>query len=209
MALKIRKAAKGDTPSLSRICLLTANSGTSAEELHDFGELPGLVYAIPYVILPTTWGFVLEDEEHNEVVGYIVGSTDTCTYERYAAEHWWPSLAIKYPLELSTKAGDVQYAKLLRNMHTSPDMNISFSPAHLHINILPNYQKQGWGRRLIATAIEFLKDEGLSGVWLGLNPRNEGAREFYERVGFKVIGGSVNATYMGLKFEKPFIADSN
>jgi len=200
MVLKIRKAAKGDTAALSRICLLTANVGTSAEELHDFGELPGLVYAVPYVTLPTTWGFVLEDEAHNEVVGYILGSTDTCAYERYAAEHWWPSLAAKYPPELPTKAGDVQYAKLLRNMHTTPDVNISFSPAHLHINILPDYQKQGWGRRLIATAIEFLKDEeGVPGVWLGLNPKNEGARKFYERLGFKVIDGS-DANYMGLRF---------
>lgn len=202
MVPKIRKAVKGDTLALSRICLLTANGGTSAEELHDFGELPGIVYAVPYVKLPTTWGFVLEDEEHNEVVGYVVGSTDTCTYEQYAAEHWWPSFAAEYPPELATKPGDVQYTKLLRNMHTTPDAITSFSPAHLHVNILLEYQKQGWGRKLIATAIEFLKGEGVPGVWLGMDPRNEGARKFYERIGFKAIDGSVDSNYMGLRFEE-------
>ena len=203
MVLKIRKAAKDDAPVLSRICLLTANAGSSAEERHDFSELPGLVYAVPYVTLPTTWGFVLEDEEHNKVVGYIVGSTDTRAYERYAAEHWWPSLAEKYPPETATKAGDIQYAELLRRMPVASDLNISLSPAHLHINILPDYQKKGWGTRLVATAIEFLQDERVPGVWLGLDPRNEGAKKFYERIGFKVIDGSVDANEMWLKFEKP------
>ena len=33
MVLKIRKAVKGDVPALSRIYLLTANTGSSPEEL--------------------------------------------------------------------------------------------------------------------------------------------------------------------------------
>ena len=203
MVLKIRKATKDDAPTLSRICLLTDNAGSSAEELHDSSELPGLVYAIPYLTLPTTWGFVLEDEEYNKIVGYIVGSTDTRAYERYAAAHWWPSIAVNYPPECATKAGDIQYAELLRRIPIAPDANISLSPAHLHINILPDYQKKGWGTRLIATAIEFLQNEGLPGVWLELDQENEGAKKFYERIGFKVIDGSENANEMWRKFEKP------
>ena len=54
MVLKIRKAAKGDAPALSRIWLLTANAGSSAEALHDFSELPGLVYCLCCPIRHTT-----------------------------------------------------------------------------------------------------------------------------------------------------------
>ncbi|KAJ3500993.1 hypothetical protein NLJ89_g9541 [Agrocybe chaxingu] len=200
MPVKIRRATESDEAALSRICLLTADAGVSAEPLHDFGELPGLVYAVPYVKLPTTWGFVLEDDVTSQVVGYILGSTDTRAYERYAAEHWWPPLAEKYPPETMVKPGDQNYSKLLRNMHIAPDANVAYSPAHLHIDILEAYQQQGWGRKLIAAAVEFLRGEGINGVWLGLDPRNEGARKFYTRLGFGLVEGAPDNNQMGLKF---------
>jgi hypothetical protein len=74
MPISIRQASVDDAPALSRICLLTADAGKSAEDLHNFPELPGLLWAVPYVHLPTTWGFVMVDEINGEVVGYIVGS---------------------------------------------------------------------------------------------------------------------------------------
>ncbi|KAK0453491.1 acyl-CoA N-acyltransferase [Armillaria borealis] len=196
----IRRATEADEAALSRICLLTADTGKSAEHLHDFGELPGLVYAVPYVKLPTTWGFVLVDRTH-EVVGYIIGSKDTRAYEQHASEHWWPALAEKYPPESATKPADVRYMQLLRNMHTAPAANIAFASAHLHIDILPEYQKQGWGRKLMQTALDYLKGENIvgDGVWLGMDPRNEGARKFYERLGFADIEGAPGGN-MGIKF---------
>ncbi|KAF9476489.1 acyl-CoA N-acyltransferase [Pholiota conissans] len=201
MRLEIRKATAEDEQSVSRICLLTADAGTSSEALHDFGELPGLVYAVPYLKLPTTWAFVLEEGVSKEVVGYIVGSSDTRAYERYAAEHWWPPLTAKYTPEGSVKPADIQYAERLRNMHTAPDANIAFSPAHMHINILEKHQKQGWGRKMIATAVESLIGEGLQGFWLGVDPRNDSAKNFYKRIGFQRIVGA-DENQFGLRFDE-------
>lgn len=200
MTLKVRKATEEDEDSVSRICLLTANAGASATALHDFGELPGLVYAVPYVKFPTTWGFVLEDETTRDVVGYILGSTDTRAYESYIAEHWWPALAEKYPVEKAVKPADVYYTNLLHNMHTALDSNIAFFPAHLHIDILEAYQRQGWGRRLISVAVQYLITKGLQGVWLGLDSRNEGARRFYKKLQFNVITGAPDEIQIGLRF---------
>ncbi|KAJ3710401.1 acyl-CoA N-acyltransferase [Lentinula raphanica] len=199
MTITIRKALDTDAPTLSRICLLTADAGSTAEALHDFGELPGLVYAVPYVKVPTTWGFVMVDDlRDNEVVGYIVGSTDTRAFESYTAEHWWPQLAEKYPPSMAEKEADARYMNLFRNMFKASDACVAFSPAHMHINILPEYHQQGWGRKLLSSAVKFLKGEGLNGVWLGLDPRNSGARAFYERVGFRHVDGFPD-NYMGLK----------
>jgi len=201
-SLTIRGAVKGDEAALSRICLLTADAGSSAELLHNFPELPGLVYAVPYVHLPTTWGFVLHDDEIGQAVGYILGSKDTRAFEAYAKEHWWPPLAEKYPpaRACADKPGDVHYTNLLRHMHTAPESNLEFSPAHMHIDILPAYQKQGWGRRLITAAAKYLQEEGLDGVWLGLDPRNAGAKVFYTKLGFQVIEGAPDENQMGLRF---------
>ncbi|KAJ7609670.1 acyl-CoA N-acyltransferase [Mycena rosella] len=186
MTVKIRPALPQDAAALSRICLLTADAGQSAEHLHDFPELPGLVWAVPYVQLPTTWGFVMEEESSGEVVGYIVGSTDTPAYEKYAAENLWPVLSERYPVSVMTKPADQHYAKLLRKFHVLPDTTLAFSPAHLHIDILGSYQV-GWGRKLIQTAVEYLSGEGIDGIWLVLNPTNVNARKFYEKLGFRSI----------------------
>jgi ribosomal protein S18 acetylase RimI-like enzyme len=195
----IREAKKSDAPFLSKICLLTADAGKSAEQLHDFEELPGLIFAVPYVQLPKTWGFVLEDESTSEVVGYVLGSTDTRYFEQYAREHWWPPLAEKYAKEDITKSADAKYVNILQNMFTASAGCINFSPAHLHINILEQYQRKGWGRRLIDKGLEYLKEQGLDAVWLGIDPRNDAARVFYSRLGFEKFEGAAENEF-GLRF---------
>lgn len=202
MTLGIRKAIESDEAAVSRICLLTGDAGKSAQHLHEYEELIGLTYAVPYLKLPTTWGFVLFDEtKNNTVVGYILGSRDTRAYEKYAADHWWPVLAEKYPPSIAKMPGDVRYTSLFRNMHSAPDANIAFAAAHLHIDILEEYQGQGWGRKLVSTAIEYLKGENVAGegVWLGMDPRNVEARGFYSRLGFKRTEGA-DENQFGIKF---------
>ena len=42
-----RVVIQEDETALSKICLLTCDAGQSGESLHDYPELPGLVYAVP------------------------------------------------------------------------------------------------------------------------------------------------------------------
>ncbi|KAJ7139549.1 acyl-CoA N-acyltransferase [Mycena epipterygia] len=183
MAVKIRPASIHDAPALSRICLLTADSGQSAEHLHDFPELPGLVWAVPYVTLPTTWGFVMEEESNGEVVGELVASAGP---------------------EISTVGRNETRRPVLHpvvaEMRILPATTTAFSPAHLHIDILASYQKQGWGRKLIQMAVEYLRGQGIDGVWLVMNPKNMNACKFYEKLGFASIEGSPE-NHVGLRFE--------
>jgi len=195
---------QADEAALSKICLLTCDAGKSGEALHDYPELPGLVYAVPYVKLPYTWGFVIERDDTKEVVGYILGVTDTRAFENAARETWWPSLALKYPVEagnnIAGKPEDERYAKLISNMDATEQECVDFSPAHLHIDILEDYQRKGWGRKLIGRAVEYLRDEvGLDGVFLGMDMKNGDARRFYERLGFRRWSGAPEHS-VGLKF---------
>jgi ribosomal protein S18 acetylase RimI-like enzyme len=183
---------------------LTSDAGKSGETLHDYPALPGLVFAVPYVKLPHTWGFVMERDDTKEVAGYILGATDTRAFEKAARETWWPSLIPRHPTEgenkIAGKAADERYVKLISNMDVTEQECIDFSPAHLHINILEDYQRKGWGRKLVGRAVEYLRDEaGLDGVFLGLDMRNTGARTFYERLGFGRWNGAPAHSF-GLKF---------
>jgi GNAT superfamily N-acetyltransferase len=86
-------------------------------------------------------------------------------------------------------------------MYSASEACVNFSPAHLHIDILPAYQKQGWGKILIKQAIDHLKKEGLDKVWLEMDPRNTGAKVFYGKLGFKEIEGGT-PTQMGLSYDE-------
>ncbi|MES1169890.1 MAG: GNAT family N-acetyltransferase, partial [Leifsonia sp.] len=57
-------------------------------------------------------------------------------------------------------------------------------PAHLHIDLLPEAQGQGLGRRLIETLLDELAAAGATGVHLDMDPANTGAGAFYARLGF-------------------------
>ncbi|KAI0729415.1 acyl-CoA N-acyltransferase [Fomitopsis betulina] len=201
----IREARALDSTAVSRICLLTGDAGSSAEHLHSFGELIGLMYAEPYVRLPAGFGFVLVDpDKHDAVVGYVLGTADTRLFEQQASESWFPEVQKRYPphslqADRPLKPADERYIRTIHNPPRAPQVQIAFSPAHLHIDILPEYQRQGWGRRLMNRAFEHLKELGLDRVWLGLDPRNGSARKFYQRLGFEDIEGAPEGV-MGYKF---------
>jgi GNAT superfamily N-acetyltransferase len=65
---------------------------------------------------------------------------------------------------------------------------LSAYPAHLHIDILPAFTGQGWGKKLMATFLATAKDLGACGVHLGMVATNEGAQRFYARLGFELCG---------------------
>ncbi|KAI0347524.1 acyl-CoA N-acyltransferase [Trametopsis cervina] len=217
--LFLRDATAADSPALSRICLLTADAGVSAEPLHSAGELPGLMYAEPYVHLPECHGFVLVDpskerQTGGQVVGYILTAFDTRGFEQSRLTSWFPPYLEKYPLSAidaeateDTPAHlrdltpqDKHYICTIHNPHTAEDSQIAFSPAHLHIDILPEYQRLGWGKKMIGRLVKYLSDEkDLDSLWLGMDPRNASAKKFYLRLGFKEIPNTPVGT-VGLKF---------
>jgi len=56
-------------------------------------------------------------------------------------------------------------------------------PGHLHIDLLPEAQGGGWGRKLMAAFEARLKELGCPAYHLGVGKRNEGAVMFYRRYG--------------------------
>ncbi len=60
-------------------------------------------------------------------------------------------------------------------------------PAHLHIDILPEYQGKGYGTKLVKALLYELKRENIKGIMLTADYENTGAVRFYERLGFKTL----------------------
>ncbi|KAH7916305.1 acyl-CoA N-acyltransferase [Hygrophoropsis aurantiaca] len=228
MTVSIRPGTIADEDDLSHICLLTANFGTSAVDIVSFPKLPGHIYVEPYLRLKSTYSFVLVDTDviqnssysaplaHDErIVGYIVGAADTREFERDAKDIWWPKLCAQYghlrepAASVDLKSGELQYINRLFGPRIAADATIAFAPAHMHINILPEYQGKGYGRQLVGAAVRYLGslDEGdgvderrIKGLWLHINPQNTKAAAFYARLGFGPFEDAPEEM-IGLRFE--------
>ncbi|WP_426321146.1 GNAT family N-acetyltransferase [Microbacterium sp. E-13] len=188
---RIRPFRPGDEPALAEVCLKTADAGADATGLLDDDDLWAEIFVLPYAARHPEFAFVVETDDER-VVGYIVGAPDSAAFEEWFATEWWPPHAERWPkpegervpVSVSRQDGIVRYAYARRG-GTQP-FGEEY-PAHLHIDLLPETQGQGLGRRLIETLEQALREAGVPGLHLVASAENTGAIAFYPRVGFEAI----------------------
>jgi ribosomal protein S18 acetylase RimI-like enzyme len=175
----IRPYRADDRDALYDICVRTADAGEDARGRYSDDHLMGDLFAVSYATLEPGLAFVLDDGR-GHAVGYIVGTSDTRAFvKRYAAE-WTPIAGRRY-------GDDERDRDMLQLLHHPEHMIVpalADYPAHLHMNVLPGYQRQGHGRGLMETFLAAANRAGAERVWLGMLTANVKARAFYDRVGF-------------------------
>jgi len=72
-------------------------------------------------------------------------------------------------------------------------------PAHLHIDVLEAYQRQGLGSRLMDALTAHLRAKNIPGVMLVVSARNEKGMNFYRKYGFTQVLRISRSVVMGLK----------
>ena len=72
-------------------------------------------------------------------------------------------------------------------------------PAHLHIDLLPQLQGLGCGRKLMEVFFNALRELEVPGLHLGVDSANEGAIKFYEKLGFSVLKEETWGFKLGIK----------
>ena len=122
-----------------------------------------------------------------QVVGYILGTSDTPAFWRWFKSEWAPPLREKYPEPESTE-NDLRTI-CLREIHNAgePVPDVPDYPAHLHIDILPDGQGGGWGIKLMETFWDQLRSMGVPAVHLGVSKANKNAVGFYKHIGYHVV----------------------
>lgn len=179
--LSIRPAEFADLDALYDVCLRTGAAGADATGRYADGDLLGHVYVGPYVLLESGFGLVLTVEA--AVVGYALATADTTAFEAEAADAWWPALRRRYPLPGA--GNDAELVALIHDPPTAARDVVGEFPAHLHIDVLPEAQGLGAGRRLMEAVEAELGGRGASGVHLGVDPANTRAQAFYEHLGYR------------------------
>ncbi|MPZ80757.1 MAG: GNAT family N-acetyltransferase [Actinophytocola sp.] len=196
----IRPYRPTDRAAVYDICVRTAQDGGDSRAVYPDVELLPSIFAGPYLELAPSLAFVLDDG--GQAVGYVLGAADTAAFVAAYRSRWLPNLVSRFPLpaEVTTPSDH-----MITLMHDPERMMllplIADYPAHLHIDLLPAYQRRGHGRALMERLLTALRAAGVPAVHLGMVTTNTNARAFYDRLGFHEIDvpnpGPV--TYLGLR----------
>lgn len=150
---------------------------------------------LPYVTRHPDLAWMVEDDR-----GDVVGTDDTDAFEDWFRAEWWPRHADRFPLpeeERSRQDGIVRYAHG-RRAGAEPYAGRGYS-AHLHIDLLPQAQRQGLGRRLIQTMLDAQRRRGVAGLHLAADRNNADAIAFYERIGFTPLESHPGVQAFGIR----------
>lgn len=177
--VEIRPYRSLDRADVYDVCVRTAAAGGDATGVYSTDDLMPDVFAGPYLEFQPDLAFVVDSGDR--VAGYVIAAADTRDFVRRVRAEWLPAFAEKYrehePADDWVVAMGLDPERML-----VPEVDAY--PAHLHIDLLPELQGQGWGRALIDTLRAELVSRGIPGLHLTMDPANTAARAFYDRLGF-------------------------
>ncbi len=193
----IRPYRPADLIRMREICLLTGAAGGDATGRWSNDALLPDLFLEPYVTFAPGWAWVVEldapdgaDGTGPQVEGYLVAVSDTTAFISWWVDIWTPWFAAGYPRPEAPFSEEDELVMRGFQPHVMEIEELGRFPAHMHIDLLPAAQGQGWGRKLIGRLRSELADAGVPGVFAALDAENATARGFYERVGFAELPSS-------------------
>jgi ribosomal protein S18 acetylase RimI-like enzyme len=182
----IRPYREADHAAVYDVCLRTADSGGDARGKYHSDDLMPDLFAGPYLFLEPDFAFVLDDGRR--AVGYVIGTPDTAAFARAYRERWIPRLAGRYQVPPDPPGNPDEEMLAL---HYRPERMVwpgqQEYPAHLHIDLLPPFQRAGHGRALMETFYAAAAGAGAVGVHVTVSKANTRAIGFYRRLGFRPL----------------------
>ncbi len=182
---KVRPYERSDIENVRDICLKTTDMRIRTEV-----QRQALLntYCNYYVECEPYNCFVAVDDD-DKAVGYILCAENYGRYENKFFQKYIP--AIK-------KSGKfkVIVAKASAFIHKR---YAGYYPAHMHIDILPEYQRQGLGTQLVDALVAHLKEKKIRGLMLAVSGKNEKGMNFYQKYGFKKIATVSGTVVMALE----------
>ncbi|MEU0128100.1 GNAT family N-acetyltransferase [Streptomyces sp. NPDC006289] len=203
-AARVRPYRAADREDLADICVRTADNGGDARHLYPDPWLMPALFAEPYAHLEPELAFVLDDGR-GRAVGYVLGTADTRRFADAFRETWLPRVTDRFPEPRGEPESPTEaMTALLYRPERMVLPELHAHPAHLHIDLLPLWQRKGHGRQLMDTFLHALHRQGVPAVHLSVLTANTPARAFYDRLGFQAIDvpDPGPLTYLGRSTER-------
>jgi ribosomal protein S18 acetylase RimI-like enzyme len=195
----LRPYRPDDLDALYEICLETGDSGKDATPIVHDPKLFGEIFAAPYGVLEPEHAVVLDDGS-GRAVGYVLGAIDTAVFEARCEAEWWPPLRERHPVGSGQVPMDELLIGLFHHPSTTPPEELLDHPSHLHIDLLPEAQGQGWGRRMMTAMFDLMARDGSPGLHFGVSARNHDALAFYDHLGLERIVDDGPIKRYGVRF---------
>jgi ribosomal protein S18 acetylase RimI-like enzyme len=185
-SLTIRRYQARDHDAVYDVCVRTGAAGQDARGLYSSDDLLGDIYAGPYLYLVPEHAYVLDNGQR--AVGYVIGTASTEDFVAAYRAEWLPLMRGRYEPPPSPPASEEQ-RKLDDMFHPERMLRPELAPypAHLHINLLPDYQGAGHGRLLVSTFLASVAAVGATSCHLTVRKANTAAMRFYARLGWQQI----------------------
>ena len=175
-----------DRAAMGDICMRTGAAGGDARQLYKDHELLPDIFAYPYTVFDPALAFVADDG--GRAVGYIVGTADTARFVKQFREQWLPQVAGGHPAPAASWEAAADQDQAMSGLLHDPERmlvpELADYPAHLHIDLLPEYQGRGGGRALMTAFLAAARRAGADRVHLGMLRANTRAGAFYAAMGF-------------------------
>ena len=182
--ITIRPYKEKDKEDVRFTCLNSEGPSQDGERINNF-------------VLNTYCDYYLEKEPYNcfvavddndKAIGYVICTENYDRYYKCFLKEYVPRL--KFDIILRFRA---RYSSIPQRKHKDE------YPAHLHIDVLPEYQRQGVGHMLVDALCAHLKTKGVKGVMLTTGKDNVKGRGFYKKYGFDEIEIYKDDAVYGLK----------
>lgn len=183
--MTIRRYRQTDREDVRYICLNSDGPCDSDEKGQHF-------------LLTTYCDYYIEYEPHNcfvcaddndRAVGYILCAQDFDRFGAVFADRFVPRID---EADTDHRRDAAESTVLLEKYRRE-------YPAHLHIDLLPAYQRKGMGKKLLQTLFAHLREQGVDGVMLSVWNRNTDAQRFYDNNGFCRLGENAHSIAFGIK----------
>lgn len=136
--------------------------------------------------------FVAVDDDDN-AIAYIICTENYDAYRKIFLEEYVPRLDEELVVwNFNAKQGAIGSTVLQEKYKEE-------YPAHLHIDVLPEYHRKGIGHMLVNTLKEHLHNKGICGVMLTVGSKNMVGRGFYDKYGFDFLEQVGDDVAYGLK----------
>lgn len=170
--MRIRNFISSDFKHLQHICIETGPQYKKMSRK----MANCLMYCDYYAneCMDTSFALVNDDDIP---LGYVMCDTDYANYEKVYRQKYLPLIGELSRSVAWSKRCDLRFQRKLGTKYH----------AHLHIDILPEAQRQGWGHKLIDALKERLKERNIPSVYLIVGRNNEKGNSFYTKYGFQLV----------------------
>ncbi|BCJ85227.1 GNAT family N-acetyltransferase [Effusibacillus dendaii] len=190
----IRPYQHADEQSVLQICYRTGFMGQDLSGTNRFNDrkLFGYLFCLFYLRYETEHCFVAVDRSNGDkVVGYILGTLDTRNQNRQFAWKmgWRIALRLLFYTGWRYTESFREVIFFLKGARSKIEPNPLYKvyPAHLHINVLPEYQHCGIGSKLLDRFEQHVRKSGVAGIHLSTSNRNLKAIPFYRKKGYDLL----------------------